>query len=125
VSDLLPSFILIGLGLGVSFVAVTIAALQGVAPTDAGVASGLVNTSRQIGGAIGLAVVSTIAATYTGSLSAAAEAEALTHGFRISFAVLAVLGLAGAVLASVTLRPQPHAVVEPARPELAELQEAA
>jgi EmrB/QacA subfamily drug resistance transporter len=125
VSDLLPSFILIGLGLGVSFVAVTIAALQGVAPTDAGVASGLVNTSRQIGGAIGLAVVSTIAATYTGSLSAAAEAEALTHGFRISFAVLAVLGLTGAVLASVTLRPRPHAVVEPARPELAELREAA
>jgi len=57
VADLLPSFILVGLGMGISFVAVTIAALAGVPGRDAGIASGLVNTSRQIGGAIGLAAV--------------------------------------------------------------------
>jgi EmrB/QacA subfamily drug resistance transporter len=123
VTDLLPSFILIGLGLGVSFVAVTIAALQGVGPTDAGVASGLVNTSRQIGGAVGLAVVSTIAASYTGRpvVQETAAAE-LTHGFRVSFAVLAVLGIVGAALASVTLRPRRQ---EAAPVEVGELQEAA
>src|SRR6266536_1018235 len=64
VPDLLPSFLLIGFGLGVSFVAVTIAALAGVTPAHAGIASGLVNTSRQVGGAIGLAAVTTIATIY-------------------------------------------------------------
>jgi len=128
VTDLLPSFVLIGLGLGVSFVAVTIAGLAGVAGADAGIASGLVNTSRQIGGAIGLAVVSTIAATYTsGRLSGgAAGIDALTHGFRVSFAVLAALGLVGAMLAGALLRiPQPQAARERAPHELADLQEAA
>jgi len=124
VTDLLPSFILIGLGLGVSFVAVTIAALQGVPPADAGIASGLVNTSRQIGGAVGLAVVSTVAATHAGRLATtAADAAALTHGFRVSFAVLAVLGIVGAILAGAVLTPR-RAAEAPA-PELAELQEAA
>jgi EmrB/QacA subfamily drug resistance transporter len=123
-SDLLPSFLLIGLGLGVSFVAVTIAALQGVGPAEAGVASGLVNTSRQIGGAVGLAVVSTIAASYTGhSVGQHAATVELTHGFRVSFAVLTVLGIAGAVLASVTLRPPRAVDVVPS--ELGELREAA
>jgi EmrB/QacA subfamily drug resistance transporter len=127
VTDLLPSFVLIGLGLGISFVAVTIAGLSGVTGADAGIASGLVNTSRQIGGAIGLAVVSTIAATYSsGRLgSGAASAEALTHGFRISFAVLAVVGVVGAVLAGVVLRiPHREAAGERIPREL-DLQEAA
>ena len=125
-TDLLPSFILIGLGLGTSFVAVTIAGLQGVVPADAGIASGLVNTSRQIGGAVGLAVVSTVAASSAGrvGVGAAAAASDLTHGFRISFAVLAVLGIVAAVLTAVSLRPRKESS-ELAPAELAELQEAA
>ena len=67
VSDLLPAFVLGGAGMGLSFVPVTIASLTGVARSDAGVASGLVNTSRQIGGAIGIAAVSAVAATSTAS----------------------------------------------------------
>jgi EmrB/QacA subfamily drug resistance transporter len=129
VTDLLPSFILIGLGMGVSFVAVTIAGLQGVAPVDAGIASGLVNTSRQVGGAIGLAVVTTVATTATGNGVSAGltSAAALTHGFRISFAVLAALAVVGAVLAGVMLTPPPPrtAVAERDPTELADLREAA
>src|SRR5919197_1304761 len=127
VPDLLPAFLLIGFGIGVGFVAVTIAGLQGVSPADAGIASGLVNASRQVGGAIGLAVVSTVATSYAGHISTGvAGAAALTHGFRVSFAVLALLALAGAVLTGAFLRsqrPRP-AAAEPV-PALAELEEAA
>ena len=63
--DLFPAFVLGGAGMGLSFVPVTIASLTGVERSDAGVASGLINTSRQIGGAIGIAAVSAIAATST------------------------------------------------------------
>jgi MFS family permease len=128
-TDLLPSFVLIGLGMGVSFVAVTIAGLQGVAPADAGIASGLVNTSRQVGGAIGLAVVTTIATTATsnGVAGGLSSAAALTHGFRISFAVLAALAVLGAVMTALMLTPPPTrtAEVEPEAAELGELREAA
>lgn len=97
--DLLPSFILIGIGLGVSFVAVTIAALAGVEPAHAGIASGLVNTSRQVGGAIGLAAMTTVATIYTSNPSARiSAAAATTHGFRVAFGVLAVLALGAAIL---------------------------
>ena len=123
-TDLLPSFLLIGVGLGLSFVSVTIAALQGIAPSDAGIASGLVNTSRQIGGAVGLAVVSTVAASSTGRLGTAASAAELTHGFRISFLVLAGLGLAGVMLVGATLRPR-RAGDDAVPGEVPELQEAA
>jgi EmrB/QacA subfamily drug resistance transporter len=128
-TDLLPSFILIGLGMGISFVAVTIAGLQGVVAADAGIASGLVNTSRQVGGAIGLAVVSTIAATYASDRVSAgvSAATALTHGFRVSFAVLAALAVVGAVLAAVMLTPPPPQTAAADAPpsELADLPEAA
>ena len=63
--DLFPGFVLGGAGMGLSFVPVTIASLSGVRGADAGIASGLVNTSRQIGGAIGLAAASAIAAIAT------------------------------------------------------------
>jgi EmrB/QacA subfamily drug resistance transporter len=128
-TDLLPSFILIGIGLGVSFVAVTIAGLQGVPPRDAGIASGLVNTSRQVGGAIGLAVVSTISAAYAGRLSGGVEdAVALTHGYHVAFALLASLAVVGAVLTGALLRsPQPQTTAaqpEPRSLQPAELEEA-
>jgi EmrB/QacA subfamily drug resistance transporter len=95
VTDLLPSFILIGLGLGVGFVAVTIASLAGVQPAHAGIASGLVNTSRQIGGAIGLAAMTTVAAFAAHHSSAPAAA---VHGDHVAFGILAVLALVAAAL---------------------------
>ena len=63
--DLLPGFFAIGVGLGFSFVPVSIAALAGVAPHEAGLASGLINTSQQIGGALGVAFFSTVSTTRT------------------------------------------------------------
>ena len=85
--------------MAISFVAVTIAALQGVQPENAGIASGLVNTSRQIGGAIGLAAITTVATTFA-SHAAATEsaAAAATHGYRVAFGVLTLLALVGAAL---------------------------
>ena len=85
--DLFPAFVLGGAGMGFSFVPVTIASLSGVGRSEAGVASGLVNTSRQIGGAIGLAAVSAVAAASTSSFAddhgvAASSTAALDHGFR-------------------------------------------
>ena len=87
VSDLLPGFILIGIGLGFSFVPVSIAALAGVTGRDAGLASGLINTSQQIGGALGLAILTTIATTHTDNLLASGEqrAQAFTSGYSYAF----------------------------------------
>ena len=125
--NLFPAFVLGGTGLGFSFVPVTIASLTGVDRADAGVASGLVNTSRQIGGAIGLAAVSTIAASAASSYAqvhsvAAASAPATVNGFQTSFDVLGGLLVAAIVIAGVFLRParERAAEVEPT-----ELQEAA
>jgi EmrB/QacA subfamily drug resistance transporter len=108
--DIFPAFVLGGAGMGFSFVPVTIASLTGVERADAGVASGLVNTSRQIGGAIGLALVSTIAATATSDYVdahgvSAASPAATVHGFQTSFDVLGGLLIAGIVIAAVFLRP--------------------
>jgi EmrB/QacA subfamily drug resistance transporter len=126
VTDLLPSFLLVGLGMGVSFVAVTIAALAGVPGRDAGIASGLVNTSRQIGGAIGLAAITTIATSAAGGHTLAAT----THGYRVAFGTLTVLALVGAVLTT-TMRvahrheSEPVTAGAPAGAGLAVIEEAA
>jgi MFS family permease len=99
VTNLLPEFLLIGIGMGLSFVAVTIAALAGVPTRDAGIASGLVNTARQVGGAVGLAAVTTIATIFATHRSATESVAAgTTHGYRVAFAVLGVLALGGALL---------------------------
>ena len=105
--DLVPGFLLAGVGLGFAFVPVSIAALQGVRPHEAGVASGLINTSQQIGGALGIAILSTIATTRTetvitdaGGLESAIPG-ALTEGFQYAFAVgagMAVIGLIATLL---------------------------
>jgi EmrB/QacA subfamily drug resistance transporter len=123
VTDLLPSFVLIGAAVGTSFVAVTIAALAGVPGRDAGVASGLVNTARQVGGAVGLAAVTTIATIYAGHRSVNESAAAgATHGFRVAFVTLAVLSVAGAILTT-TMRvrhPENEVVERAASTTLAE-----
>ena len=131
--DLFPAFVLGGAGMGLSFVPVTIASLTGVDRSDAGVASGLINTSRQIGGAIGIAAVSAIAATSTSKYAeahagvGASSAVALDHGFQTALYVLTGLLVAGAVIAVTVLRPQPAPITVPAtvEPEAVVLEEAA
>jgi EmrB/QacA subfamily drug resistance transporter len=101
-SDLLPGFLLVGVGLGFSFVPISIAALAGVRPAEAGLASGLFNTTQQIGGALGIAVLSTIATSRTSDAVAAGTAlpSALVHGFTGAFIVgvgIAAVGIVAAV----------------------------
>jgi EmrB/QacA subfamily drug resistance transporter len=100
--DLFPGFVLGGAGLGLSFVPVTIASLAGVDRAYAGVASGLVNTSRQIGGAIGIAAATAIAAGATGS---SGTALAVDHGYRVALFALTGLLLVGAALTALLIRP--------------------
>jgi EmrB/QacA subfamily drug resistance transporter len=115
--DLFPAFVLGGAGMGLSFVPVTIASLTGVQRSDAGVASGLINTSRQIGGAIGLAAVSAIAAASTHG----ANAAALDHGFQTGLYALLGLLLFGALMVATLVRPSAPKIEAEAIP----LQEAA
>jgi EmrB/QacA subfamily drug resistance transporter len=109
--DLFPAYLVSGLGMALTFVPMTIAGLTGVTGADAGVASGLINTSRQVGGAIGLAAVSSIAAAYAGhgSISAAANAADLTRGFQVGFDVLTGLTLVAAVLTVCFIAPAARA----------------
>jgi EmrB/QacA subfamily drug resistance transporter len=115
--DLFPWFVLGGAGMGLSFVPVTIASLTGVERSDAGVASGLINTSRQIGGAIGVAATSAIAATSTSnyvhehSSITATSGAALDHGFQTGLYVLTGLLLVGALIAVSLVRSGPPASV--------------
>jgi EmrB/QacA subfamily drug resistance transporter len=106
VSDLLPGFLLLGVGIGFAFVPISIAALAGVQPAEAGLASGLINTSQQIGGALGIAALSTIATTHTSDkLSAGVPApSALVDGFTAAFTVGAVIAAAGVVAALTLIR---------------------
>jgi EmrB/QacA subfamily drug resistance transporter len=131
--DLFPAFVLGGAGMGLSFVPVTIASLTGVERSDAGVASGLINTSRQIGGAIGLAAVSAIAASSTSSYVhahaavTAASGAALDHGFQTALYALTGVLLLGAVIAAALVRsaPAPQREAELVGPEVVALEEAA
>jgi hypothetical protein len=107
-------------------VPVTIASLSGVDRADAGIASGLVNTSRQIGGAIGIAAASAIAASSTGHFNAANSAAALDHGFQTSLYALLGLLVAGALVAVTLVRTKsPAPVSEIARVEAGLVEEAA
>ncbi len=106
VNDLLPGFLLIGIGLGFSFVPISIAALAGVQHSEAGLASGLINTSQQIGGAVGIAVLSTIAtSTSAGAVdTGTALPSALTEGFQAAFAIGAAIALVGILVALFVVR---------------------
>ena len=129
--NVFPGLVLSGVGLALTFVPVMIASLTGVQPADAGVASGLVNTSRQIGGSIGLAVLSTVAATASSHYAhghdvPASSSAALTHGFQVGFYTLMGVALVGAVIAAAFIERTPAAAsaAEPHEAELA-LDEAA
>jgi EmrB/QacA subfamily drug resistance transporter len=105
-SDLLPGFLLLGVGIGFSFVPISIAALAGVEPAEAGLASGLINTSQQIGGALGIAVLSAIATSQTSDAIATGTAppDALVNGFTTAFTVGAFIAAAGVVAALTLIR---------------------
>jgi EmrB/QacA subfamily drug resistance transporter len=119
--DLFPAFLLSGIGLALAFVPMSIGGLTGVQLSEAGVASGLINTSQQIGGAIGVAAATTIATTFTSRYVdshagvTALSGSALTHGFQIAFYVLAAVAAFGALAAALLTESQP--VAEQARAE--------
>jgi MFS family permease len=101
----LPAMIVVGIGLGMSFVPITIAATSGVAAEDSGLASGLLNTTQQVGGSLGLAVLSAVSTSrITSSLEGGStQAAALTHGFTEAFTLSAILCGVAAVMALVVL----------------------
>jgi MFS family permease len=99
-TDLFPGLLLVAVGLGFSFVPISIAALAGVQPAEAGLASGLLNTSQQIGGALGIAALSAIAtSTTTSDLSTGTTpAFALTNGFQDAFIAGAIIAFVGVLV---------------------------
>jgi EmrB/QacA subfamily drug resistance transporter len=105
-SDVLAPSVIVAIGLGFSFVSQTLAATNGVRGDEAGLASGLINTSQQVGGALGLAVLWTLATDRTDSVAAAGAAPpvALVEGFQLAFTIAAGIAFVGAVLALAGIR---------------------
>jgi EmrB/QacA subfamily drug resistance transporter len=116
-ADLFPAFLAIGVGIGFSFVPVSIAALGGITDSEAGLASGLINTSQQIGGALGLAVLVTVATSHSKGLLATGTSrpEALTDGFRVAFWVGAAFAAVSVLATLLVIRGRDVAQVEPER----------
>jgi hypothetical protein len=104
--DVLPAMLLLGIGAGVSFPALMTLGMSGASDADAGLASGLVNTTMQVGGALGIAVLATLASSRTDSLREAGSsaASALTGGYHLAFTVSAILAAVGAVVAATVLQ---------------------
>jgi EmrB/QacA subfamily drug resistance transporter len=102
VSDLLPGYLFVGVGIAFSFVPVTIAALAGVEEREAGLGSGLINTSQQIGGAVGVALASTVFNTHIGK--GPPTLKTLTDGYALSFWLLAGFGVAALVATLLLIR---------------------
>jgi EmrB/QacA subfamily drug resistance transporter len=120
VTDLMPPMALIGLGAGLGFPSLMTLAMSGATPSDSGLASGLVNTSVQVGGAIGLAVLATLATERTSGLLADGEpkAAALNSGYHLAYLIGAALVVAGIAVAAALLRSEgPVGASEEAQPE--------
>jgi MFS family permease len=117
--DILPVMLVLGVGAGLSLPAVTMLAMSGAGPEDSGLASGLVNTTQQIGGALGIAVLATLATARTDRLLAHGHtgAAALTGGYRLAFGVGAGLVALAAVLTATVLRPKATVLKPQASPE--------
>ena len=109
--DVLPGMMLLGIGAGIAFNPVLLAAMGDVAPNESGLASGVVNTSFMMGGSLGLAVLASVAAARTDDLlgMGAAQALALNDGYRLAFALGALFALGAALLGALLLRPQREA----------------
>jgi EmrB/QacA subfamily drug resistance transporter len=122
VTHVLPVMILLGTGAGISFPALMTLAMSGATPSDAGLASGLVNTAAQVGGALGLAVLATLSASRSDSLLAGGEshAAALTGGYHLAFWIAAALVIAALAVALATLRPRGEPGTEHRRARTAE-----
>jgi EmrB/QacA subfamily drug resistance transporter len=101
----LPGMVLLGLGAGIAFNPMLLAAMSDVEPADSGLASGIVNTAFMLGGALGLAVLASLAAKYTGTLIASGETPiaALNGGYQLAFAVSAIFAIIAALLGAVRL----------------------
>jgi MFS family permease len=121
VNDILPVMLLLGAGAGLAFPSLMTLAMSGATPSDAGLASGLVNTTLQVGGAIGLAVLTTLATERTEGLRADGEstAAALTSGFNLAYLIGAILVVVAIAVALTVLCPKPPAVQEEREGELA------
>jgi EmrB/QacA subfamily drug resistance transporter len=121
--DILPAMVMFGLGAGLAFPSLMTLAMSSVSPSDSGLASGLVNTSVQVGGAIGLAVLATLATDRTERALADGEstASALTSGYHLAYLVGTGLVVVAIGVALATLRsPKPEAEVEPEPAEVVE-----
>jgi MFS family permease len=115
-TDLLPPFLLIAVGAGTSFPAIMTLAMSGATPGDAGLASGFVNTSMQVGGAIGLAILATLSGERTKHLLGDGEGrlQALTSGYHAAYLVGAVFAAAAVAIAVFVLRaPRPQEMAAP------------
>jgi MFS family permease len=125
IADVLPSMILLGLGAGMAFNPLLLAAMGDVPQEEAGLASGIVNTAFMMGGALGLAVLASLAASRTDSLteSGSSELEALTGGYHLAFLGGAIFAAAAAALGAFLLRPAAmpaaHGAMEEPAAELA------
>jgi EmrB/QacA subfamily drug resistance transporter len=121
-TDILPPMLLVGFGAGLGFPAIMTLAMSAATPGDSGLASGLVNTSVQVGGAVGLAVLATLASNHTKAQLAAGVANpaALTSGYHLAYTVGAVL-LTGAILIAVLVLRSPASVVAHGPTDAAEL----
>ena len=108
VVHILPVMLLTAIGIGIAFPALIGISMSGARPEDAGLASGLVNTTVQVGGALGLAVLATLAASRTAEVGGAV-AEALTAGYHLAFWISALLMLAAVVVAVFVLEPEERA----------------
>jgi hypothetical protein len=125
VTDILPSMILFGVGAGLAFPAMATLAMTGATASDSGLLSGLVNTTQQVGGALGLAILATLATSRTEGLveDGVGQASALTDGYQLAFTIGAGFLILALVLAVTVLR-SPEPAVQEVREEEAELQAA-